>query len=683
MSNSQPGFITDHLLVKIHQLCKCCQPLAGQVVQFSAKPDGQYYQFNHYGTLQDLIDGTRGGCHLCNMAYDSFKRNCKRIDEQVYPWLQSLDYSSKDQASKIRIKTWSRYTCYIIHLDIHDDHPCLGEFNLKFQDPLSTPINPYTELQLSTRVASVLHYQLIQKWLKICTDGAQHPACNDTGQFRRPTRLLDLNCFYNTDGGFTRHDVKLIEGKSSVGKYASLSYCWGSVQQVKLLRINLKQFQERIVFSELSQVTRDAIVVCRRLSIPFLWIDALCIIQGEDGDFLTEAPRMQDVYSGSMLNIVAAESKDTTEPFLVNRNPLPWLRCTLKDETRSLASERFTTEPIGFCTSPQMRNKPGEYLVDTRAWCLQERFMSPRGIFFGPKGLHWECRQGLACEFDMVIKQNHFHGIGVTKRLKAEYAKLQSAELQGRLERSEAHLIWDGLVQAYSKMELSHSEDVLIAIAGIASSFKVKLQSKSTYGLWVDFLVQELLWRHRYDEDDWRSNTSSNYLPSWSWTSVHGNPIRMFPKVPWLRQGDYHYSAVIISWPSDAGFDIRFLQGPRDLRLCIRGYLSSYTETWQGWKPENAWERVTRWPSLDPGAPKTDLFCLLLFCKYAHGQHENYGLILTPVNLKERLYRRVGVIEEEHPTRDYTDEAASSWVNGMFFVDLWSPLGEEQEIFIV
>ena len=51
----------------------------------------------------------------------------------------------------------------------------------------------------------------------------------------------------------------------------------------------------------------------------FLWIDALCIIQGEDGDFLTEAPRMQDVYSGSMLNIVAAESKDTTEPFLVNR----------------------------------------------------------------------------------------------------------------------------------------------------------------------------------------------------------------------------------------------------------------------------------------------------------------------------------------------------------------------------
>lgn len=486
------------------------------------------------------------------------------------------------------------------------------------------------------------------------------------------------------DDEFGVHDVRLVEGESSDGKYVSLSYCWGAVQQVKLLRINLQQFQERIVFSELSQVTRDAITVCRRLSIRLLWVDALCIIQGDDGDFLTEAPRMQDVYSGSILTIVAAETKDTTEPFLVDRNPLPWLRCTLKGQTGNLASKRFAIEPTGFCTSPQMRNKPGEYLIDTRAWCLQERFMSPRGIFFGSKGIHWECRQGLACEFDMVIKQNHFHGTGATKRLRAEYAKLQSIKLQCGLERPEAHRMWDDLVQAYSKMSLSHSEDVLIAIADIASTFKDKLKSESTYGLWVAFLVQELLWRRdQPDEDDWKFNTYTNYLPSWSWISAHGNSIHMSSNASWLLAGVYHYSAAIISWPSDAGFDTRFLNGPRDLRLCIRGYLSSYTETWQGWKPNNNWGRVTRWQSLDFGAPKTDLFCLLLFCKYMSGQHQNYGLMLTPVNLKERLFRRVGVIEEEHPTEDFTDETLSSWVERKFLVDLWAPLGEEQEVFIV
>lgn len=87
------------------------------------------------------------------------------------------------------------------------------------------------------------------------------------------------------DDEFGVHDVRLVEGEFSDGNHASLSHCWGAVQQVKLLRINLQQFQERIVFSELSQVTRDAITVCRRLSTRLLWVDALCIIRGDDVNF--------------------------------------------------------------------------------------------------------------------------------------------------------------------------------------------------------------------------------------------------------------------------------------------------------------------------------------------------------------------------------------------------------------
>jgi hypothetical protein len=143
-------------------------------------------------------------------------------------------------------------------------------------------------------------------------------------------------------------------------------------------------------------VSRDAIAVCRKLSIPFLWADALCIIQGEDGDFLTEAPRMQDVYAGSMLTIVAADSKVSTEAFLVDRNPLRWLECTFKGSNESLAGKRFEVYPPDFCIQ---NNTPGVYHIDLRAWYFQERLMSPRSLFFGQKGIHWECRQGLACEF--------------------------------------------------------------------------------------------------------------------------------------------------------------------------------------------------------------------------------------------------------------------------------------------
>ena len=152
MSISQPGFITDHLLVKLHQLCKCCQPLAGELIRFySTKQENANVRWNHYEALQDLIRGTRGGCHFCNMAYDSVKRNCKRIDEQVPSWLRTSipGDPSEDLASKTKINTEARpdiLDAIQINVEIYDGHQYQGLFFISFQDPLSTPINPYTEV---------------------------------------------------------------------------------------------------------------------------------------------------------------------------------------------------------------------------------------------------------------------------------------------------------------------------------------------------------------------------------------------------------------------------------------------------------------------------------------------------------------------------------------------------------
>ena len=39
-------------------------------------------------------------------------------------------------------------------------------------------------------------------------------------------------------------------------------------------------------------------------------VDALCIIQGPDGDWKDEAARMRDVYEGSLITIAAADGKN-------------------------------------------------------------------------------------------------------------------------------------------------------------------------------------------------------------------------------------------------------------------------------------------------------------------------------------------------------------------------------------
>jgi hypothetical protein len=687
MTDAHPPFITDNPLVKPHQLCKCCQTLAGELFRIvpGMKKNDSDIICEHYKNPQDLIDGTLGGCHICNIVCGQHRL---RGDNQSWLQFSTPDDTSDEQASRMKTITQTtldtKYgTSVSTNFTISVKSNCNSFdtcFNLDYGDLVSPLVGAYTEAQLSTRVFSDAHVHLIQEWLNACTDRAQHPACNTTAEFRRPTRLLELDHYLDQGGGFDQQDVRLVEGKSSAGRYAAFSYCWGVVQQPKLLQTNLRQFQENIAFGELSQVARDAITVCRQLSIPYLWIDALCIIQGEDGDFVTEAPRMQDVYAGSTLTIVAADSKDSTEAFLVNRNPLPWLSCLLESQSETRTGVRYRVQP-----KMSYINEPGKYHVDTRAWFFQERFMSPRSVYFGQKGIHWECRQGYACEHEEEIESRYPHD-----NLKAEHARLRAKSLQGK---SEVHLMWSEVLETYSGMCLSHSEDVLVAISGIASMFEVELGSKSTYGLWVDFLLLGLLWWqdvHDPDEYPWVYNASAKYLPSWSWTSRHGNPMSTLFTL--LHGADCYYSADLISWPSDAAFDIRFLQGPQDLRLCIKGYLTSYTAT--GLKEkyiDDGSSLVTRTYYPDNGVSETNLFCLLIFaCQHQiggnirDGYYEKYGLVLTPINMKEHLYRRVGLyVEKDYDAYFGIAPESSSWVQGRFPVHLWAPLGEMQKVYIV
>jgi hypothetical protein len=55
----------------------------------------------------------------------------------------------------------------------------------------------------------------------------------------------------------------------------------------------------------LPKTIADAVRICQELSIPYLWIDSLCIIQGNKADFGREGYHMDAIYSGSHLTIFA------------------------------------------------------------------------------------------------------------------------------------------------------------------------------------------------------------------------------------------------------------------------------------------------------------------------------------------------------------------------------------------
>jgi len=73
----------------------------------------------------------------------------------------------------------------------------------------------------------------------------------------------------------------------------------------------MKQFMnEGVALEELSLNHQHAIAVARFLDVDYLWIDSLCIVQGEDGDFDIERDLMHQVYRNSHCNIAAADSRD-------------------------------------------------------------------------------------------------------------------------------------------------------------------------------------------------------------------------------------------------------------------------------------------------------------------------------------------------------------------------------------
>jgi hypothetical protein len=103
-----------------------------------------------------------------------------------------------------------------------------------------------------------------------------------------PTRLLDIT-------GPPGSNMEVIETGETIirSPYATLSHCWGKKIFACLLPGFEKHFiGEGVPWQLLTTNFKQAVEVARLLGIEYIWIDSLCIIQGKDGDFVTEGAQM-------------------------------------------------------------------------------------------------------------------------------------------------------------------------------------------------------------------------------------------------------------------------------------------------------------------------------------------------------------------------------------------------------
>lgn len=74
----------------------------------------------------------------------------------------------------------------------------------------------------------------------------------------------------------------------SKGQYAALSHCWGANQTFTLTQQSMDALIKGVALSDLPLTFRDAVTVSRTLGLQYLWIDSLCIFQGDPEDWRTE-----------------------------------------------------------------------------------------------------------------------------------------------------------------------------------------------------------------------------------------------------------------------------------------------------------------------------------------------------------------------------------------------------------
>ncbi|RAK82870.1 HET-domain-containing protein [Aspergillus costaricaensis CBS 115574] len=371
-------------------------------------------------------------------------------------------------------------------------------------------ISSYSDLQKEYKESGYTHrlpiinrFDVLRRWLGVCDK--QH-SCMQGSRQKVPKRVI----FVGTD----HSDHLQLQESAHITQpfdYITLSHCWGKPtdEEMEKFRTTPRNYQKRLEgfsYHSLPKVFQDAITVTRELNKQYLWIDALCIIQGDQKDWEEEGARMDKVFASAYCTIASSSASGWNDGFLNRTQDF----C----QPEEVNSDQKIVDD--FCKLVD------EGQLHKRAWVLQERALSRRTIYFTAQQTYWECGRGVRCE--------NF----TTLRCPLTRSYLLDPRFPERLVVAgyrTAALFLQELITDYSRRDLTFPEkDKVVAFSGIAERIKEALATEVRYGVFRCFLPRLLLWKRAGIEND-RISYDDNRVPSWSWMLYNG-------KIDFLTKSD-------------------------------------------------------------------------------------------------------------------------------------------------
>ncbi|KAI4864971.1 HET-domain-containing protein [Hypoxylon rubiginosum] len=346
---------------------------------------------------------------------------------------------------------------------------------------------------------------LMKNWISTCKN--QHTACQlDASANWLPTRLIQIS-------KLDMFNVRLVETghlnshSECPVQFMALSHMWGDVSispPLRTLKSNYDSMQQEIYMEELSQNFVDAVLVCRKLGVEYVWIDSLCIIQDSPEDWKREAVTMHLVYKYAQATIVAAAAKSSRDGFLArNTRMTPAVKVAYTSKVGQLADTSMILYPTSEESQLDFGYESSQW--NTRGWTFQERYLSTRLIYFCKNMLHFECR---ACrhseEGEAVIPTGPNNSLWPRTKLAPE----------------KWFRVWTEMIIKYTTRKLTYGDDKLIAVQSIVNEMKENVLGPyiDFAGVWQANIHRELLWRP-YGIPTYPDKQRA---PSWSWASLDG-----------------------------------------------------------------------------------------------------------------------------------------------------------------
>lgn len=376
--------------------------------------------------------------------------------------------------------------------------------------------------------------EVARGWLRQCE--SKHASCKKfplASGLTLPRRLIDIGITGSRALRLTDTSDLVVENC----RYATLSHCWGAVHQpLQTTSLNISEHYCAIDWDALPLTFQEAVIVSQNLGLSYLWIDSLCIIQGDKLDFEQECSRMHLIYLGCHVMIAASDARDGSDGLFPPHD--------------NGGNEALTTSELNPSTTPETRafvplssefrrngyivwTKWSEALQGTlskRGWTYQECELAPRILHYTHSGILWECRICIGAGDNDKLQPKR--GSNILDNIYSPDSRMfRSLDLdRSRLTHTDIMDRWFYIAEEYSTRCLTYPLDKLPALSGIAAAIASLLNYEPSVlpypiylaGLWVPNLCSQLFWTSAPPCDS--GQKARNALPSWSWAS-HPNHV--------------------------------------------------------------------------------------------------------------------------------------------------------------